>query len=63
MSNDVFENNWPQMRGQAKVWWEKLTEADLEQVGGKFNKLSSLLQERYGYTRRQAEEEIKKRSR
>jgi uncharacterized protein YjbJ (UPF0337 family) len=63
MGNDVFEGNWPQMRSQAKVWWDKLTEADLEQVGGKFNKLSGLLQERYGYTRRQAEEEIKKRTR
>ena len=50
------------MHGQARVWWGKLTDDDLEQVRGKFNKLSGLLQEKYGYTRRQAEEEIKKRT-
>lgn len=62
MGNDVFESKWQQMRVQARVWWDKLTDADLEQVGGKFNKLSGLLQEKYGYTRRQAEDEIRQRT-
>jgi hypothetical protein len=31
------------MRGQAKVWWGKLTDDDLEKVGGKFDKLIGLL--------------------
>jgi uncharacterized protein YjbJ (UPF0337 family) len=62
MNTDVFEGKWKQMRGQAKVWWGKLTDSDLEQVGGKFDKLVGLLQEKYGYTRQQAEDEIKKRT-
>ncbi len=62
MGNDVFEGKWQQIRGQARVWWGKLTDDDLEQVRGKFNKLSGLLQEKYGYTRREAEDEIKKRT-
>jgi uncharacterized protein YjbJ (UPF0337 family) len=62
MNNDVFEGKWKQMQGQAKVWWGKLTDNDLEQVGGKFDKLVGLLQEKYGYTRQQAEDEIKKRT-
>jgi uncharacterized protein YjbJ (UPF0337 family) len=62
MNTDVFEGKWKQMRGQAKVWWGKLTDDDLEQVGGKFDKLVGLLQEKYGYTRQQAEDEIKKRT-
>jgi len=62
MNNDVFEGKWKQMRGQAKVWWGKLTDDDLEKVGGKLDKLIGLLQERYGYTRQQAEEEYAKRS-
>jgi len=49
------------MRGQAKVWG-KLTDDDLEKVGGKFDKLIGLLQEKYGYTQQQAEEEYKKRT-
>ena len=55
MNNNVFEGKWKQMRGQAKVWWGKLTDDDLEKVGGKFDKLIDLLKEKYGYPQRQAE--------
>jgi uncharacterized protein YjbJ (UPF0337 family) len=62
MNNDIFEGKWKQLRGQAKVLWGKLTDDDLEKVEGKFEKLIGLLQEKYGYTREQAEEEFKKRT-
>jgi len=62
MNNDVFEGKWKQIRGQAKVWWGKLTDDDLEKVGGKFDQFIGLLQAKYGYTRQQAEEEYKKRT-
>ena len=61
MNNNVFEGKWKQMRGQAKIWWGKLTDDDLEKVGGKFDRLLGLLQEKYGYTEQRAEEEINKR--
>jgi uncharacterized protein YjbJ (UPF0337 family) len=59
MNNDIFAGKWKQMRGQAKVWWGKLTDDDLEKVGGKLDGLLGVLQEKYGYTRQQAEEEYK----
>lgn len=62
MNNDVFQGKWKQMRGQAKIWWGKLTDDDLNQVDGKSDKLIGLLQEKYGYTRQQAEEEVNKRT-
>jgi uncharacterized protein YjbJ (UPF0337 family) len=62
MNNDIFEGKWKQMRGQAKVWWGKLTDDDLEKVGGKLDKLIGVLQEKYGYTRQQAEDEYNKRT-
>jgi uncharacterized protein YjbJ (UPF0337 family) len=62
MNNDIFEGKWKQIRGQAKVWWNKLTDDDLGTVEGKFEKLVGLLQEKYGYTREQAEEEFNKRT-
>ena len=62
MNNDVFLGKWKQIRGQAKIWWGKLTDDDLEKVGGNYDKLTGLLQEKYGYTRQQAEEEIEKRT-
>jgi uncharacterized protein YjbJ (UPF0337 family) len=62
MNKDVFEGKWKQMRGQAKDWWGKLTDDDLERVGGKYDKFVGLLQEKYGYTRERAEEEINRRT-
>ena len=56
MNKDVFEGKWKQMRGQAKEWWGKLTDDDLERTGGKADQLIGLLQERYGSTRGRAQE-------
>ena len=61
MNKDVFEGKWKQIRGEAKVWWGKLTDDDLDQADGEFDKFVGVLQERYGYSREQAEEEIEKR--
>ena len=61
MNKDVFEGKWKQVRGEAKVWWGKLTDDDLDQAAGEFDKFVGLLQERYGYSREQAELEIEKR--
>jgi uncharacterized protein YjbJ (UPF0337 family) len=63
MNKDIFEGKWKQIRGQAKDWWGKLTNDDLDRVGGKFDKLVGLLQEKYGYTRERAEEEFNRRLR
>ncbi len=62
MNNNILEGKWKQIRGQAKIWWGKLTDDDLEKVGGNYDKLIGLLQAKYGYTQVQAEEEYKKRT-
>ena len=49
------------MRGQAREWWGKLTGDDLEQAGGKADQLIALLQQKYGYSREQAEQEFDRR--
>jgi uncharacterized protein YjbJ (UPF0337 family) len=61
VNKDVFEGKWKQVRGEAKVWWGKLTDDDLDKVAGKFDVFAGLLQEKYGYSRERAEEEIEKR--
>ena len=61
MNKDIFEGKWKEMSGQIKVWWGKLTDDDLEQAGGKADRLIGLLQQKYGYSREQAEEEFERR--
>jgi uncharacterized protein YjbJ (UPF0337 family) len=61
MNKHILEGKWKQMRGEAKAWWGKLTDNDLDRVAGKFEVLVGLLQEKYGYTREQAADEIDKR--
>ena len=61
MNTDVFEGKWKQIRGEAKAWWGKLTDDDLDRVAGKIDVFTGLLQEKYGYTRERAADEIEKR--
>jgi uncharacterized protein YjbJ (UPF0337 family) len=61
MNKDVFEGKWKQMRGEAKAWWGKLTDDDLDRAGGKLEVLAGILQEKYGYSREHAADEIDKR--
>jgi uncharacterized protein YjbJ (UPF0337 family) len=61
MNQDVFEGKWKEMRGQVKEWWGKLTDDDLDRVGGKADQIVGLLQQKYGYTKEHAEKEYNRR--
>jgi uncharacterized protein YjbJ (UPF0337 family) len=61
MNRDILMGKWRQIRGEVKNWWGKLTDDDLDRVEGDFDKLVGTLQERYGYSRQQAESEIEQR--
>ena len=61
MNKDVMEGKWKQMRGEAKAWWGRLTDDDLDRAAGKLDVLAGLLQEKYGYTRERAADEIDRR--
>jgi len=61
MNKDILEGQWKQVRGEAKAWWGKLTDDDLDRAAGKLEVLTGLLQEKYGYSRERAANEIEKR--
>jgi uncharacterized protein YjbJ (UPF0337 family) len=61
MNEDILAGKWKQIQGKAKTWWGKLTDDDLDRANGRLEVLAGLLQEKYGYTRQRAEEEIDKR--
>jgi uncharacterized protein YjbJ (UPF0337 family) len=58
METDVLKGMWKQVRGEAKSKWGKLTDDELDQVEGERDKLLGLLQEKYGYAKVKAEQEI-----
>ena len=63
MNTDIVEGKWKQMRGQVKEWWGKLTDDDFDVIAGKKDKLVGKLQERYGWAKRDAEDEVTRRLR
>ncbi len=58
MNRDIMMGKWQQLRGKVKEEWGKLTDDDLKTVEGKFDKLSGLIRERYGYTKEKADQEL-----
>jgi uncharacterized protein YjbJ (UPF0337 family) len=59
MNNDIFEGNWKQLHGRVKEWWGRLTDDEIDQIEGRYDRLAGVLQERYGYSRQAAEDEIR----
>lgn len=60
MNKDLLETQWVQAKEFLRDKWNRLTEDDLRQINGRFDQLSDKLQQRYGYTQAQAEEEIRR---
>lgn len=58
MNSDTLKGQWKQLTGKAKTAWGKLTDDDLLRVEGNAERLSGVIQERYGLTREQAEDQI-----
>ncbi len=60
-ASDVMQGNWNEMKGNLRKWWGNLTDDDIEQIKGNKDVLIGKLQQRYGWSRMQAEEEVNRR--
>ena len=58
MNTDQVKGKWLQMKGEVRKQWGKLTDDDLDQVQGDAEKLMGKVQERYGYEKEQARDEV-----
>ncbi len=54
----TLKGRWNEIKGEAKRQWGKLTDDDLTRIEGDYDKLVGLIQQKYGYSRSQAEQEI-----
>ena len=58
MNEDVLNGQWKQAKGHVRDWWGKVTDDDVDRINGKGEQLVGVLQERYGWTRERAKQEM-----
>jgi len=55
---DSLAARWPDLKGQVRQRWAKLTDDDFAKLTGKTAELTRVLRQRYGYGQIQADGEI-----
>ena len=55
MDWNIIEGKWKELKGHAREQWGKLTDDELEEVGGKKDRLVGKLQQKYGYAAGEAD--------
>jgi uncharacterized protein YjbJ (UPF0337 family) len=59
MNSDVIKGKWKQINGRIKERWGNLTDDDLDVAEGHSDYLAGKLQERYGWTKEKAQDELR----
>ncbi len=59
MNADIIKGKWKQLNGRIKERWGNLTDDDLNVVEGHTEYLAGKLQERYGWSKEQAQDELR----
>ncbi|MGB9151354.1 MAG: CsbD family protein [Burkholderiales bacterium] len=55
----IIESNWKQFKGNVKAQWSKLTDDQIDRIAGKRDLLSGKIQIAYGFTKEEAEVQIR----
>ncbi len=58
MNWDQIVGNWRETKGKLRAKWAKLTDDDLEAIGGRKDVLIGRLQQRYGQKKEDAERDV-----
>ncbi|WP_234855812.1 CsbD family protein [Paracoccus everestensis] len=54
----MIQGKWKQVKGSVKEKWGDLTDDDLDRIDGSKDQLTGKLQEKYGWTKDEAERNI-----
>lgn len=60
MNESQFKGKWNQLKGEVKKQWGRLTDDDLTEVEGDYNKLVGKVQERHGDSQEKVKDWIDK---
>ncbi len=58
MAGVLLRSCWPVIRRDIPRYWGKLTEADVEAIGGQYEAFVQALRRAYGFSRVKAEDEL-----
>lgn len=58
MDWNQVKGGWKQFRGKVREQWGRLTDDDLDVIAGQRDQLVGTLQQRYGATREQIEQQV-----
>ena len=60
MNRDILKGEWTQLKGRIRRQWGRISDDDIARINGDRELLLGRLQELYGRTREQAEEELER---
>jgi uncharacterized protein YjbJ (UPF0337 family) len=58
VNEDTIKGQWKQKVGKAKIIWANLTDDELLKIEGQADRLTGLVQERYGISREEAHKQV-----
>ena len=58
MDANILKGKWLQLKGSVREKWGQLTDDDVDKVSGSAERLVGVIQERYGYAKDRAEDEV-----
>ena len=58
MNREIAAGNWKQLKGEIRARWGKLTDDEVDEAEGSFEKVVGLIQERYGMAKEEAERQL-----
>lgn len=57
-TKEILARDWGALRGKVRERWHSLSDEDVENIGGNYAVLVSMVQERYGYSKEHAQREV-----
>jgi uncharacterized membrane protein YeaQ/YmgE (transglycosylase-associated protein family)/uncharacterized protein YjbJ (UPF0337 family) len=60
VTDAVIEAQWDQVRRKIRARWSKITEDDVDQINGNHSQFVNLLEVRYGFAKKDAEDQLQR---